>query len=152
MEEGGDSTFVTDHVWVQHSENLRHVPEGTWVRFTAMVKTYRRATDSADGRVAAGGTDYGLHHPDDVDPPAPEHSNGTATNGAATVAADAPVPPGKSDGPDEAPPRDGLADLRMARAFMKHCGGPAKALEVLDNLPDMPAGLLRDYLTVLAED
>jgi hypothetical protein len=63
------------------------------------------------------------------------------------------------DEPDQQPDvsqvsvsRNAVQDWRGARTFAKACGGPAKALEVLHTLPDMPVTLLKEYLKVLGEE
>jgi hypothetical protein len=42
--------------------------------------------------------------------------------------------------------------LRAVKAFAKAAGGAAKALEVLEALPDLPLPVIADYLQVLADE
>jgi hypothetical protein len=59
--------------------------------------------------------------------------------------------PADQSTPINAVTRDAILDCRGAMAFAKVCGNPAKASEILDNLPDMPLPLLKKYLAVLGE-
>jgi hypothetical protein len=145
-----DAAVVADYVWVIDVPHWQHLKgqEGQQVEFEAVVSKYIQRSDRKTNYCLTNAGEPTLLHqppafrraslltPDDIQPEEPEMDEADQPPSRIGVSAS----------------RDAIQDWRGARTFAKACGGPAKALEVLGKLPDMPLSLLKEYLAVLDEE
>jgi hypothetical protein len=146
--------IVADYVWVTDVPHWKHLKgnEGFQVEFEAVVRKYAHRTGSTNYCLTNASAPTLLHQPpaltipdypgqdDEMRPEEPEMDESVEQPVSEPVEMQLPAP------------RDAILDWRGVKALARVCGSPAKALEMLDKLPNMPLPLLKEYLMVLSEE